>query len=131
MKRIGFLSFGHWTPHPQSATRSASDVLHQSIDLAVAAEELGDLTYVEMPAVGAVFAAGATFGSVESVKAASDIYAPLAGKVSEVNDALTTAPEVLNESPEGEGWICRFTDVDQSGLSRLMSREDYLKSIGK
>lgn len=96
-----------------------------------AAEELGDLTYVEMPAVGAVFAAGATFGSVESVKAASDIYAPLAGKVSEVNDALTTAPEVLNESPEGEGWICRFTDVDQSGLSRLMSREDYLKSIGK
>lgn len=96
-----------------------------------AAEELGDLTYVELPAIGAVFAAGAVFGSVESVKAASDIYAPLAGKVCEVNDALTTTPEVLNEAAEGEGWICRFSDVDQSGLSRLMSREDYLKSIGK
>lgn len=96
-----------------------------------AAEELGDLTYVEMPAIGAAFAVGDVFGSVESVKAASDIFAPLSGKVCEINEELEAAPELINESAEDKGWICRFSDVDESGLSNLMSQEDYLKSIRK
>jgi len=96
-----------------------------------AAEELGDLTYVEMPTIGAVFAAGDVFGSVESVKAASDIFAPLGGKVCEINEELENAPELINDSAEDKGWICRLEDVDESALSNLMSREDYLKSVGK
>ena len=94
-----------------------------------AAEELGDLTYVEMPALGETFAAGDVIGTVESVKAASDIFAPIGGTVSEVNDALADDPALLNQAPEGDGWICRLKDVKKEELKKQLTVEQYLKSI--
>ena len=72
-----------------------------------AQSSLGDITYVQLPKVGATLAAGATFGVVESVKAASDLYAPLACTVLEVNGALDSAPETVNREPYGDGWMLR------------------------
>ncbi len=96
-----------------------------------AAEELGDLTYVEMPAVGKAFAAGAVIGTVESVKAASDIFAPIGGTVSEVNDALAADPALLNQAPESDGWICRLKDVKEDELKTLLTAEQYQKTIAE
>nr|WP_321256417.1 glycine cleavage system protein GcvH [uncultured Pseudodesulfovibrio sp.] len=73
-----------------------------------AQEQLGDLTFVELPEVGDTFEAGSEMGSVESVKAASEIYAPVTGEVVEVNEALEDAPEKVNEEPYGEGWLLKF-----------------------
>ncbi len=72
-----------------------------------AQSSLGDITYVQLPKVGAALAAGATFGVVESVKAASDLYAPLACTVLEVNGALDSAPETVNREPYGDGWMLK------------------------
>lgn len=73
-----------------------------------AQEQLGDLTFVEMPEVGDTFEAGAEMGSVESVKAASEIYAPVSGEIIEINEELEDAPEKVNEEPYGAGWIVKF-----------------------
>lgn len=73
-----------------------------------AQEQLGDLTFVELPEVGDTFEQGAEMGSVESVKAASEIYAPVAGEVIEVNEKLADAPEMVNEEPYGAGWMLKF-----------------------
>ena len=73
-----------------------------------AQEQLGDLTFVELPEVGDTFEAGAEMGSVESVKAASEIYAPVSGEVIEVNEELADAPEKVNEEPYGAGWMLKF-----------------------
>ena len=72
-----------------------------------AQEQLGDLTFVDLPAVGTVLAPGKEMGSVESVKAASDIYSPVAGEVVAINEALESNPEKVNESPYGDGWMVR------------------------
>ena len=72
-----------------------------------AQEQLGDITYVDLPSVGAILEAGQEMGSVESVKAASDIYSPVAGEVIAVNEALESAPEKVNESPYDAGWMIR------------------------
>ncbi|NMA20739.1 MAG: glycine cleavage system protein GcvH [Lentisphaerae bacterium] len=92
---------------------------------AYAAEELGELNFVELPKVGDEFAGGEPLCVVESVKAASDVFAPVSGTVTEVNLALEKNPALLNESPEADGWICRFKDVDPSELDALMDRADY------
>src|ERR1022692_2655784 len=73
-----------------------------------AQNSLGDITYVQMPKVGAILKAGETFGVVESVKAASDLYAPVAGTVVATNPALETAPETVNKSPYGDGWMMKL-----------------------
>lgn len=73
-----------------------------------AQEQLGDLTFVELPEVGDTFEAGSEMGSVESVKAASEIYAPVTGEVIAVNEELEDAPEKVNEEPYGEGWLLKF-----------------------
>ncbi|CCH48021.1 glycine cleavage system protein GcvH [Pseudodesulfovibrio piezophilus] len=73
-----------------------------------AQEQLGDLTFVELPEVGDTFEAGTEMGSVESVKAASEIYAPVTGEVVEVNEELEDAPENVNEEPYGDGWLLKF-----------------------
>ncbi len=83
-----------------------------------AAKELGDITFVELPEIGNEYSAGEVFSVVESVKAASDIYSPVSGTVSEVNSELEDSPEIVNQDAEGKGWICKFSDVnvDTSGL---------------
>jgi glycine cleavage system H protein len=92
-----------------------------------AQQALGDITFVELPAVGRKVAAHDGLAVVESVKAASDIYAPLAGKVAEVNKELQTAPEMINKDPYGKGWIALLQDVDTAALSTLMTAADYDK----
>ena len=84
-----------------------------------AQDALGDVVYVELPEVGASFEAGATFGAVESVKAASDLYLPVAGEILAVNSALIDRPETLNTDPYGEGWMLKIRVAP--GVGALMS----------
>lgn len=88
-----------------------------------AQEQLGDLTFVELPAVGDHFEAGQEMGTVESVKAASEIYAPVTGEVVEVNESLEDAPEKVNEEPYGNGWMVRFKIEEEP--EGLLSAEEY------
>jgi glycine cleavage system H protein len=86
---------------------------------------LGDITYVQLPKVGAVLKQGAPFGVVESVKAASDVYAPVSGTVTAVNSALDHKPETLNGDPYGAGWIMKLKVVDSSEAGALMDAAAY------
>ncbi len=90
-----------------------------------AAHELGDVTFVELPKVGAKVKQFGLLGSIESVKAASDIYAPLSGTVVAINDALDTTPELVNESPEEGAWMAEIEISDEAELKNLMTKEQY------
>ena len=91
-----------------------------------AQDELGDVVFVELPDKGANFDAGDSFGTVESVKAVSDLYTPVGGEVVEVNSALEDAPENINEDPYGEGWIVKLRTTDEADL---LSPEEYGKVV--
>ena len=91
-----------------------------------AQDELGDVVFVELPDEGATFDAGESFGTVESVKAVSDLYTPVGGEVVEVNSALEDAPENINEDPYGEGWIVKLRTTDRADL---LSPEEYEKVV--
>ena len=86
---------------------------------------LGDITFVELPEVGDTFAEGDTFGVVESVKAASDLYMPVAGEVIEINQGLEAAPESVNDDPYGKGWIVRIKPADESSVAALLDAAQY------
>lgn len=90
-----------------------------------AADELGDVVYIELPEVGATLSQFGTFGVVESVKAVSDLYAPVSGTVAEVNEALAERPELLNGDPYGEGWIARLELSAPDELDKLMDAAAY------
>lgn len=90
-----------------------------------AQESLGDITYLELPEAGSRFEAGETFGVVESVKAASDLYMPVSGEVVATNDKLADTPEKINEDPYGEGWMVRIKPDDPSSIDSLLSADDY------
>ena len=90
-----------------------------------AADELGDIVFVELPEVGTSLTQFGTFGVVESVKAVSDLFAPIGGEVVEVNDALRDAPELLNSDPFGEGWIARVEVADPAQLDELLDASAY------
>ena len=94
-----------------------------------AAEQLGDVTYVELPELGSTVEAGQETAVVESVKAASDIYAPAAGEIADVNDALENNPELVNSDPYGEGWFFRLKDIDASELNALMDHKAYAQFV--
>ncbi|HBA88094.1 MAG TPA: glycine cleavage system protein GcvH [Geobacter sp.] len=94
-----------------------------------AAHELGDITFVELPQVGKSVKQFDTLAGIESVKAASDIYAPLSGKVAQVNSKLEDAPETVNESAEGEGWICKMEGFDAAELGALMDAAAYAEYL--
>ena len=96
-----------------------------------AQKELGDIVYVDLPKLGAAITAHATFGSVESVKAVSDIYSPVSGEVLEVNSLLATKPEKLNEDPHGEAWLVRVKLASPNELKGLMTAADYQQYIGE
>lgn len=87
--------------------------------------ELGDIVFVALPKVGAQVAQKSQLCVVESTKAASDVYSPLSGTVSEVNNALKSAPETINRDPYGEGWIAKLSKVNLNELSSLLSAEEY------
>ena len=88
-----------------------------------AQEELGDIVYIELPEQGAAFEAGESFGTVESVKAVSDLYTPVGGEVVEVNEALEDSPEKINEDPYGEGWMVKLR-ISGEGTG-LLSPDEY------
>ncbi len=94
-----------------------------------AAHELGDITFVELPKIGKSLKQFDTLAGIESVKAASDIYAPVSGKVVQVNDKLEDAPELVNQGAESEGWICRLEGVDASELAALLDAAAYAKYL--
>jgi glycine cleavage system H protein len=94
-----------------------------------AQDALGDVVFVELPATGTKVDAGASFSEVESTKSVSDIYAPIAGVVAEVNTELGDAPQRLNEDPYGEGWICVIEPDDPGAYEGLMDAAAYRKLI--
>ncbi len=96
-----------------------------------AQEELGDIVFVDLPKIGATLQKGDTLGSVESVKAVSDIYAPISGEITEVNELLTKNPEKLNSDPHGEAWLAKVTLTRPEEINTLLSAEDYQKYVGE
>ena len=99
---------------------------------AYAAEQLGDVVFVEVPEVGRTVKAGDGFAVVESVKAASDVYAPISGEVVEANSAVADAPETVNAAPEAAGWFARLKVADPAQVEQLMDRaayEAYLQTL--
>ena len=96
-----------------------------------AQDALGDVVFVELPEVGTVLEAGKAFGVVESVKAVSDIYAPVSGVVEEINDDLVDAPEIINTSPYEDGWMIKLRMDDVADADALMSAESYQALIAE
>lgn len=94
-----------------------------------AQSQLGDIVFVELPSVGATTEAGVPFGTIESVKAVSDLFAPLSGVVIAINDALTDKPELVNESCYDRGWLVRLRPTDRSQLTELLDVEAYTSSV--
>jgi glycine cleavage system H protein len=94
-----------------------------------AQKELGDIVYVDLPRAGTKVEAGKSFGSVESVKAVSDIYSPVTGEVVEINADLADGPEKLNEDPHGSAWLVKIRLADMGEVETLLSLEDYLAYI--
>ncbi|NBF41244.1 MAG: glycine cleavage system protein GcvH [Spirochaetes bacterium] len=90
-----------------------------------AQDSLGDVVFVELPEVGATLEQGESFGVVESVKSASDLFMPVGGEIAEVNDSLTDTPETVNEAPFGDGWMIKIKPTDVSEYDSLMSAADY------
>ena len=94
-----------------------------------ASSELGDITFVELPELDVVFSQGDILSVVESVKAASDIYSPISGTVCEVNSELENNPELMNDSPELKGWICKMKNFKEDEILGLMTDEEYADFI--
>jgi len=90
-----------------------------------AQEALGDVVYVDLPKVGSSLAAGGSFGTVESTKAVSELFAPLGGKVVKVNEALSNEPNLINQDPYGKGWICEVEPAQPAELDGLMDAAAY------
>ncbi len=98
-----------------------------------AAHQLGDVTFVELPKVGKTVKQFEVLAAIESVKAASDIYAPVSGKVTQVNEALDERPEIVNEAAEDAGWMALLEMADPTELQKLMNRDqydEYVRSLG-
>ena len=91
---------------------------------------LGDITFVQLPKGGAAFKAEEVFGAVESVKDASDLYAPVAGTVVEVNPALDAAPELVNKAPFGDGWLLKMRLANPADAAQLLDAQAYAKLVG-
>lgn len=94
-----------------------------------AQDQLGDVVYVELPQVGDSFAAGDAFGTVESVKAVSELFMPIAGEVVAVNTALADAPELVNTAPYGDGWMVDLKPEDPAAVDSLLDSDGYLATL--
>jgi glycine cleavage system H protein len=94
-----------------------------------AQNHLGDVVYIELPAIGKALDAHSTIGTIESVKAVSEIFSPVSGEVIEANGALNNSPEVVNQDPHGKGWIIRLKMKNKGDLQALMNAADYEKYL--
>ena len=95
-----------------------------------AQDSLGDVTFVELPEVGAMFDENQVFGVVESVKAASDLFMPISGEVTERNDELADFPEKVNQDPYGDGWMLKISTAEGSNLNHLLDSQSYQSEVG-
>lgn len=96
-----------------------------------AQKQLGDIVFVELPAVGTELVAGQAFGTVESVKAVSEVFAPISGKVTAINESLATSPELLNSDPHGAGWLIKAEVSDPGQAGKLMDSAAYEKFVAE
>jgi glycine cleavage system H protein len=87
--------------------------------------ELGDIVFVELPEVGEVTEQAQSFGTIEAVKAVSDLFSPLTGKIVEVNSKITDSPEIINKDPYGDGWLVKISFSDQSEVDKLLDKSNY------
>lgn len=94
-----------------------------------AQEQLGDVVFVDLPQIGREVKKGEVIVSIESVKAAGDVYAPVSGKIVAVNEKLNATPELINQDPEGEGWIVKLEVSNPAELDELLSEEEYKNSL--
>ena len=94
-----------------------------------AAHELGDITFIELPEVDTNVKQGDSIGTIESVKAASDIYSPVGGRISAVNTDIEDSPEIVNDSPEEKGWLCKLDGVNEDEMQALMNDAEYEEFI--
>ncbi|MCF8081986.1 MAG: glycine cleavage system protein GcvH, partial [Deltaproteobacteria bacterium] len=94
-----------------------------------AQDQLGDIVFVELPGVGERFKQGDVFGTVESVKAVAELFMPVSGEITEINEALTDAPELVNTSPYDQGWLVRIGPDQAADLNALMDREAYRRLL--
>jgi len=110
--------------HDHEWARASGDVVRIGIT-DYAQDALGDVVFVELPSVGTTVQAGATIGEVESTKSVSEIYSPVGGTVSAVNESLSSSPETVNGDPYGEGWICEITTENSDDFDALLDAEGY------
>jgi glycine cleavage system H protein len=130
MKELSELSFPDDLRYSESHEWVQSDGDKVKIGISdYAQDQLGDIVFVEMPAVGDTFEKGAEFGTVESVKAVSELYLPIAGEVVAVNTALEDAPESINNSPYTDGWMIQVKPDDPSEIESLMTKDAYVDSL--
>ena len=130
MKELNELSFPDDIRYSESHEWAKADGAKVKIGITdYAQDQLGDIVFVEMPGVGETFAKGAEFGTVESVKAVSELYIPIAGEVVAVNPALEDAPELINNSPYTDGWMIEIKPDDPSEIESLMTKDAYLASL--
>jgi len=113
----------HEWVYPQGDTATVGITWH-------AQNELGDIVYVDLPKVGTKVEAGKSFGSVESVKAVSDLYAPISGEAVEINETLASSPEKLNQDPHGAAWLIKLRIDKGTDLGNLLSAADYQAYVG-
>ncbi len=96
-----------------------------------AQKQLGDIVYIELPEIGDNFEAGDPIGSIESVKAVSEVFIPISGEIIEVNEKVATEPELVNSDAHGAGWLVKIKISDKSELEDLMDSDEYLEYIGE
>lgn len=118
-----------YTPDHEWVSSSGDELLIGITDHAQ--DSLGDVTFVELPDVGSRFGEKEVFGVVESVKAASDLYMPVAGEIIEVNDQLNDSPEMVNSDPYGEGWMIKVRTDQAVSISNLLDAQSYGNEIGE
>ena len=124
------------TPDDRMYTRTHEWIRIEDDDAVVGISEyaqdaLGDITYIELPETGTEVTAGTEFGVIESVKAASDLFAPVDGTVSEVNTALNDSPELVNQDPYEDGWIVKLAGVTEEDLEGLLTAQQYAAQLDK
>jgi glycine cleavage system H protein len=130
MKEINELSFPEDVRYAESHewVKAAGDTARIGIT-DYAQDQLGDIVFVELPDVGESFEKGAEFGTVESVKAVSELYLPVSGEIVAINEALEDAPELINNTPFSDGWMIEVKLDDSSELDALMDKDAYLSTL--
>ena len=130
MKEIAELNFPEDVRYSQSHEWVKADGDTARIGITdYAQDQLGDIVFVELPDVGESFEKGAEFGTVESVKAVSELYLPVSGEIAAINESLEDAPELINNTPFSEGWMIEVKLDDSSQLDALMDKDAYLSTL--